>query len=56
MSVKSANIILCPVSLYNLDKSRDKQAELKTEPNTTGPERERSIPVGLGCFGAKRVK
>ena len=56
MSVKPANIILCPVSLYSHEKSRDKQAELKTGPDTTGPERERSIAVGFSYFGAERVE
>ena len=56
VSVKPANIILCPVSLYNHEKSQDEQAELKTGPDTTEPERERSITVGFGYFGAERVE
>ena len=41
------------MSLYSHEKSRDKQAELKTGPDATGPERERSIAVGFGYFGAE---
>ena len=54
--MKPANIILCLVSLCSHEKSRDKQAELKTGPDTTGPERERSIAVGFSYFGAERVE
>ena len=55
MSVKPANI-LCPVSLYNHEKSRNKQAELKTGTDITGPKRERSIAVGFGYFDAEQVE